>query len=171
MTAYSVMLAVVSVLLGTSPAGVASAGPGRAPKATAVLDLNTASLAELLEFDGIGRMYAEKIYHARPFRARAELVNRRILPVSVYLAIKYRLYTSPLPAESADDPIEPIPAGMADLNRATVDELARIPGIGIQYAERIARGRPYRTEYDLIGRRILPPAVFNRVQSMIAVQR
>ncbi len=147
-----------------------SAGPDRSPKAVAVLDLNTASLTELLEFDGIGRMYADKVYHARPFRARSELVNRRILPVSVYLAIKHRLYTSPIRAEAASEALEPIPVGMADLNRATVDELARIPGIGILYADRIARGRPYRTEYDLVGRRIMPLAVFGRIQSRIAVQ-
>lgn len=171
MTGYSVMLVVVSSLLGRSPAGIVPPGPDRSPKAVAVLDLNTASMAELLEFDGIGRMYADKVYHARPFRARSELVNRRILPVSVYLAIKHRLYTSPIPAESASEALEPVPAGMADLNRATVDELARIPGIGIQYADRIARSRPYRTEYELVGRRVLPLAVFGRIQSMIAVQR
>lgn len=165
MTGYSVMLVLLSSVLGRGPAG-----PDRSPKAEVVLDLNSATLTELLEFKGIGRMYAEKIYQGRPFRARAELVDRHILPTTIYLAIKHHLYTSPIPAESAAA-TDPVPAGMVDLNRATPEELARIPGIGLQYADRIARGRPYRTEYDLVGRRILPLTVFNRIQSLVAVQR
>ena len=67
MAGYSVLLAVMSSLLGGHVAG-----PDVASKPEVVLDLNTASLTELLSFKGIGRMYADKIYRARPFRARAE---------------------------------------------------------------------------------------------------
>ena len=113
MTGYSVILVLLSSMLGRGPAG-----PDRSPKAEVVLDLNTATLGELLDFKGIGRMYAEKIYQGRPFRARAELVDRHILPTTIYLAIKHHLYTSPIPAESAAA-ADPVPAGMVDLNRTT----------------------------------------------------
>lgn len=159
------------VLILSSLSGMAPGNPGRAPKSAAAIDLNTASLEQLLAFDGIGRMYAEKVYRARPFRARSELVERRVLPVSVYLSIKHRLYTSTIPAQSSDSGLAEVPAGMIDLNTATVDDLAAIPGIGIRYAALIVRGRPYRTELDLVGRRILPKAAFDRAQNWIAVPR
>lgn len=170
MPGYRSLVLVVSCLSLWS-ASPASANPGRAPKSAAILDLNTATFEQLLAFDGIGRMYAEKVYQARPFRARAELVQRRVLPVSVYLAIKHRLYTSPAPAEATETASAAVPSGMVNLNEASEDDLARIPGIGIRYAALIVQGRPYRTEVELVARRIMPKAAFDRAQNWIAVPR
>ncbi len=136
-----------------------------------VIDLNTASLSELRSFPGIGHRYAEKIYRARPFRVRAELVERQIMPTNVYVAIKHHLYASPAPAGANQPPAEALPAGMLDLNRAGRDEIAGIAGVGHQFADRIVRGRPYKSEFELVGRRILPLTTFHRIQSMVGVGR
>lgn len=136
-----------------------------------VIDLNTATVEELLAFDGIGRLYAEKIVRARPFRARSELVDRHVMPTSAYLAIKHRLYTSAAQTGAESRALEPIPAGMFDLNQASRGDLLGIPGVGQQYADKIIAGRPYRTEAELVSRRIVPLATFERVQSYLAVQR
>ena len=98
-----------------------------------LIDLTTATLAELRSFPAIGQLFAEKIYRARPFRARAELVARQIIPTSVYLAIKHHLYASPPPALAEAPAPELVPPGTADLNLATRDELARIAEIGQQF--------------------------------------
>lgn len=136
-----------------------------------VIDLNTASLSELRSFPGIGHQYAEKIYRARPFRARAELVERLIMPTAVYLAIKHQLYASPVSAAAGPSPMEPLPAGMVDVNRASRDDLAGIAGIGQLFADRIVRGRPYKSEFELVGRRIIPLATFHKIQSLVGVGR
>jgi DNA uptake protein ComE-like DNA-binding protein len=136
-----------------------------------VIDLNTATLAELRSFRGIGRMYADKIVQARPFRVRAELVERQIMPTSVYLAIKHHLYASPTPPPAERPAPESVPAGMLDLNLATREQLAGVAGIGQRFVDRIIRGRPYRSEYELVGRRIVPLTAFERIQGMIAVGR
>lgn len=136
-----------------------------------VIDLNTASLSELRSFPGIGHQYAEKIYRARPFGARAELVERQIMPTAVYLAIKQRLYASPVPPAAGPSAVEPLPAGMVDVNRASRDDLASIAGIGQLFADRIVRGRPYKSEFELVGRRIIPLATFHKIQSLVGVAR
>ncbi len=136
-----------------------------------VIDLNTATLDELRSFRGIGQLYAEKIVRARPFRARAELVERHVMPTNVYLAIKQHLYASPTPVGNRALRSGTVPAGTVDLNRASRDELAGIPGIGQRFADRIVEGRPYKSEDELVGRRIMPLNAFERIQGLIAVPR
>ena len=161
------MLRVVGMLLGVLVVGP---DPVKSAPDTRVLDLNTATMEELLTFKGIGRQYAEKIIRARPFAARSELVDRHVIPPSVYLAIRHRLFTS-ASGQSEARVREGVPAGMLDLNRATRDELLGVPGVGVLYADRIIAARPFRTEVELVGRRILPLAAYERVQSYLAVER
>lgn len=162
------MLHVAGLLIGALVVG-GGPDPVRAAPDRA-LDLNTATLEELLTFKGIGRQYAEKIIRARPFGARAELVDRHVIPPSVYLAIRHRLYAS-ASGNSEGRVRTPVPAGMLDLNNASRDELLGVPGVGLRFADRIIAGRPYRTEVELLGRRVVPLSTYQRVQSYLAVER
>ena len=159
------MNGVTLMLLGALAAG---GGPARSP----TLDLNTATVDELLAFPGIGRLYAEKIVQARPFAARSELVSRDVMPVSAYLAIKGRLFvTRPSSGAEAAGPLASLPPGTVDLNRASRDRLLAVPGIGLRYADRIIAGRPYRTELELVSRRIVPLGAFDRIQGFVVARR
>lgn len=53
-----------------------------------IIDINTASEAELKAIAGIGSAYASKIIAARPYANKAQLKSRNILPAPVYEQVK-----------------------------------------------------------------------------------
>jgi DNA uptake protein ComE-like DNA-binding protein len=59
--------------------------------------------------------------------------------------------------------------GLLDLNSATIFELKELSGIDDDLATRIMDNRPYATKLDLIGRRVIPDAVYQEIKHAIVV--
>ncbi|MEO8451754.1 MAG: helix-hairpin-helix domain-containing protein [Gemmatimonadota bacterium] len=146
---------------------------GQAQDKPAMLDLNTASRDQLLEFKGIGRAYADKIVQGRPFKMRSELVSRGIMPAAAYLKIKRNLRPTaedasvapaPAPEPTADD------EGKLDLNHATRDQLVAIKGVGAAYADKIIEGRPYKQRSELVSRNIVPPSLYLKIKTQLTAK-
>src|SRR5262245_16216543 len=65
-----------------------------------------------------------------------------------------------------------LPKAMIDLNSATEAELKELPGIGEAYSKKIVAGRPYANKTQLVSRKIVPQATYDKiVDKVIAKQQ
>lgn len=79
-------------------AATATAQTRPSPPASSLIDLNTASRDDLMALDGIGEVRADAIIRARPFKAKTELVERRLIPEALYDKIADKVMARPPPS-------------------------------------------------------------------------
>jgi competence protein ComEA len=92
------LLSGVALLLGIGSAGAQGGRPApAAPPASHLIDLNSASRDDLMSLDGIGEVRADAIIRARPFKAKTELVERRLIPEALYDKIADKVMARPIP--------------------------------------------------------------------------
>jgi competence protein ComEA len=60
---------------------------------------------------------------------------------------------------------------LVDINSATKEELAKLPGIGAAYSEKIVKGRPYAKKDQLLSKRILPKSTYDKIRDLIIAKQ
>ena len=101
----------LALLLGAATAVAQTrTTPAPAAPAASLIDINSASRDDLMTLEGIGEVRADAIIRARPFKAKTDLVERRLIPEALYDKIADKVVARPPPGATPTPTTRP-PAG------------------------------------------------------------
>ena len=104
-------------------------------------------------------------------------VERKLMAQIAVLVFALSLVSGMASAQANTDPAgSPAAAAKAateklDINSATKDQLKVLPGIGDAYSQKIIDGRPYRAKNELVQKKIVPQATYDKIKDMIIAKQ
>ncbi len=127
----------------------------------------------LIQAGGLSKE-AEREYIARNFNLAKRVTDQEKIYVPSRTEIASGIFTEPQkildytsPAEKENSVVRNSNSQKININRATLDELNTLAGVGKMTAEKMIQNRPYKSVEELVSKKVVNKGVYEKIKNLI----